>query len=351
MAALLLLVVALVLLSPFWAPALTPLLPWGKITTTGKLDALAGRVSALEHRPTPSPVDLDPIKSAQAALAQRLDGIERNLDAVQQNQGAAAGIKSSVAELGERVEALAAQSATQAAGSQKIEQELAQRRVASSELAARLDGLEHRLRAEAGADRAGSVMLLSLLQMQEAVQQGRPFAQAYAAFEQVAAGKPDLVAAAKPLADIAHDGVPSLAQLTQGLADLSKQTTAAAAPVAAKQKWWDQALDRLRGLVTVGRIDANGRSAGDPIDAARADLAEGDLPRAVAAIEQLSGAKAKAAQPWLRMARQRIDAETALSHLQQAVTADLGPPAAASPTPSMPPRDAAPAPAAPKIPS
>jgi hypothetical protein len=351
LALLLLVVVAVVLLSPFWAPPLMPLLPWSENASAGKLDALAARVSALEQRPAPAPVDLDPIKSAQTAAEQRLDGIERTVDALRQNQDATPGIKSSVAELTQRVDALAAQSAAQAASLQKIEQELAQRSAAGSDLAARLAALEHQLRAQAGADRAGSVMLLSLLQMREAVQQGRRFPAAYAAFEQIAAGNPDLAAAAKPLADIARDGVPSLAQLTQGFADLSKQAAVAVAPATAKRKWWDQALDRLRGLVTVRRIDANGRPAADSIEAARTDLAAGDLPAAIAAIEQLDGARAKTAQPWLRMARQRLAAETALSQLQQALTGHLGSPAGASPAVTAPPPDTAPVPTGPKTPS
>jgi hypothetical protein len=344
---LLLLVIAAVLLSPYWAPALIPLLPWGGKATAGKVDALAARVAALEQRP---PIDLDPIKSAQTALAQRLAGLEQTVDAVRQNQEAASGLKSAGSQLAQRVEAIAAQSsarnAAQTADLQKVEQELAQRSAASGDLAARLATLEHQVKAQASADRSGSVLLLSLLQMREAVQQGQPFPAEYAAFEQMAARDPAVAAAARPLGDAAREGVASRAALIQELANLARPT-ASAEPAAGKRRWWAAALDRLRGLVTVRRVDTAGKPAADPIEAARADLAQGDLAGAVAAVEQLSGAEAKAAQPWLLMARERLAAETALSHLQQVVTARLGSPVAASPAATAPASPPAAAPASP----
>jgi hypothetical protein len=68
LAALLVVVVAGVLSSPFWAAAVRPLLPWGEPSDAAKDDALAQRVAALEQRPVAAPIDQDAMKSAQAAL-------------------------------------------------------------------------------------------------------------------------------------------------------------------------------------------------------------------------------------------------------------------------------------------
>src|ERR1700757_3207682 len=66
LAALLILVVAGIALSPFWAPALAPLLPWGSRpdASAEKYAALVARVAAIEQRPAHASVDLGPMKSA-----------------------------------------------------------------------------------------------------------------------------------------------------------------------------------------------------------------------------------------------------------------------------------------------
>jgi hypothetical protein len=98
--------------------------------------------------------------------------------------------------------------------------------------------------------------------------------------------------------------------------------------------WREQTLARLRGLVTIRRIDGSshtGASAGPDgaVGAAQAALARGDLAGAVAVIESLTGADAEAARPWLLMARERLAAETALDHVQELLTERLGRPSAA----------------------
>jgi hypothetical protein len=93
--------------------------------------------------------------------------------------------------------------------------------------------------------------------------------------------------------------------------------------------WVDQALARLRGLVTIRRIDgAVERPPGDgskpPPNAAALALAGGDLEGAVGALDKLSGASAEAVQPWLRMAKQRLAVEAALHRIEALSVARLG---------------------------
>lgn len=364
LAALLLLVIAGVLLSPFWAPAVTPLLPWGEKAAARKYDALAERVAALEQRPIVSPLDLDALKSAQGAIGQRVSALASTVDTLRQDQeaantAAANATKATVAQLTQRVDEIAAKLAAgdsaQADQIDKMKQELAQRTAADGAVANRLDALEREVHAQATADRSGSTMLLALLQLREAVQQARPFPDQYAAFKQAAARDPDLIVAAEPLADAARDGVASHAVLQQKLAGLDDEIAAPAAP-AGKRKWWSEALDELRGLVTIRHLDGAPKTgAGAVVEAARNDLAQGDLAGAVAEVGKLTGANAEAAQPWLHRARQRLAAETALSHLQQLLTTRLASPPAASPAatvpsaaPNAPPEQPA---AAPKTPS
>ncbi len=344
--ALLLLVIAGVLLSPFWGPAVTSLLPWGEKAAARKYDALAERVAALEQRPIVSPLDLDAVKSAQGAIGQRVSALASAVDALRQNQeaantAAASATKATVAQLTQRVNEiaakLAARDSAQTGQIEKMQQELAQRAAADSAVANRLDALDHQVHAQATADRSGSALLLALLQLREAVQEARPFPDQYAAFKQAAARDPDLIAAAEPLADAARDGVASHAVLQEQLAGLADKIAAPAAP-GGKRKWWSEALDQLRGLVTIRHLDGGAKTGpGAAVELARTDLAQGDLAGAVAEVRKLTGANAEAAQPWLHRARQRLAAETALSHLQELLTARLAAPPATSPAATVPP--------------
>jgi hypothetical protein len=342
-----------VALSPFWAPAVMPLLPWGAKPAAGDYDALAARVAALEQRPAPLATDVDAIKSAQAKLAQRVTEMEAAVAAARQRQGTEETTKTALAQLTQRLDAVEAQSTARAAADtneiRKIQQDLAQRSSASGDLEQRLAALQRQVQARSDADRTNSLRLLALLQMREAVEQARPFPDEYAAFKATAAGDADLTAAAAALADAARDGVASRTVLRQRLADLAAQFASSNTP-ATEPQWWGQMLDRLRGLVTIRRIGGGEKSATEAAVAnAQSALAGGDLAAAINALDKLTGADRETALPWLRMARRRLAAEAALSHLQELLTTHLGaapPTAAPTPTPS-----AAPPPAPSRTPS
>lgn len=340
LAALLILAIGGVALSPFWAPNIAPLLPWGQRPPKEKYDPLAARIAALEQRPTPPAIDADALKSAQAALAQRAAALETAVNTLRQNQEDSATAKTAVAQLNRRLDKIEAQSASSAAAQtseiQKAQQQLAQQGAAAGGLAERLAALEHQVQTQGNADRTGSALMLALLQMREAVEEARPFAREYAAFKDLAARDPDLSRASEPLADAARDGVASRAQLRQGLTDLAQQIATAPAPTA-KAKWWEQALDRLRGLVTIRRVGGAVKSGPEAVvEAAQSALAKDDLAGAVAVLGKLTGANEAAAQPWLRMARQRLAAEAALTHLQELAAARLAAAPAASPAAPAP---------------
>src|SRR5215468_4543971 len=75
---LLILVLAGVALSPFWAPQVALLLPWG--IPNDEYAALAGRVSAIEQRSPVPGVDVDASKSAMNELRQRVEQLETTLN-------------------------------------------------------------------------------------------------------------------------------------------------------------------------------------------------------------------------------------------------------------------------------
>ncbi|HEY3912580.1 MAG TPA: hypothetical protein VGM07_22225 [Stellaceae bacterium] len=330
-AALLVIIIIGILLAPFWAPAVMPLLPWtGKTAVTHEdFAAVAARVTALEQRPAPPAVDLGPLKSAQAALAHRIDGLEATIEALRQNQAAAAASKQAVAQLAQRLDASDAQSASRtaadAAAIAKMQQQLSQLGGVATDQGTRLAELERQMQAQNGIDRNGAMLALALLQMREAVEQARPFSAEYDVFKRLASTDPKLVAAAQPLAEAAPDGVAGRAELGRRLAALAAQISTPARPSTTSSSWWAQALDRIRQLVTIRRIGDGAKTGPEAtLRTAQQGLARGDLSAAISAVNRLSGTDAEAARPWLELAHERLDAEAALTHLQRLLVARLG---------------------------
>jgi len=332
LAALLLLVIAGVGSSPFWARDVAPLLPWGSQSAAPAEDyaALAARVAAIENRPAPPPPDIAAINSTASALARRVDQLEAARGADRQTDAAVAGIKAGLQQLEERLSAFEARSATRAnsetAEFEKLRQQLAQFASIFSDLADRLPAIERRVGAAGSAVRTDSALLAALLQMREAVETARPFATEYDAFIALAHDQPDLIAAAQPLAGLAQAGVAGNAVLSERLGQLSGRIVPAVAP-SVDSDLRTQALAWLHSLVTIRRIDAASQTGQEPaMNVAEGALVRGDLPGAVSALQTLSGPKSAAIQSWLQTAQQRLAAEATLAHLQDLLVARLGTP-------------------------
>ncbi len=361
---LLVIVIAGVALSPFWAPAVAPLLPWGArpVAASKEFAALSARVSALGQRPAVPAVDADAIKSvasvqsAQATLAQRVDALEADVDRLRQDQATAAATKQALGQLEQRLVARdaqsAARSAADAADIRKNQQDLARLDGLAADLGDRLTAVERQVHAQAGADHSSAMLLLALLQMREAVEESRPFQPEYEVFKALAHDDPKLVAGAQPLAGAARDGLASRAVLLRRLDDLAGQVATASRP-AAPSTWWAQVLERLRGLVTIRRIDGAAKTGPQAaIGGAQSALARGDLAGAVSDLDRLNGTHAEAARAWIEMARERLAAERALAQLQEVLSARLATaPGASATVPAAPPSAPIPAGTAPPQPS
>jgi hypothetical protein len=363
LAGLLILILAGVVLSPFWAPQVEPLFPWGE--NRADYAALAARMAAVEARPVAPNTGIDTVQSALSGLARRVDQLDPRLAAIEKrpapplpdtdainsalsalarrvDQLEAAGkpdlgpIRAAIQQLGERLAAIQTQSASRmasdTAASKDMQQELSRLGKVDGDLADRVAALERAAQSQDKPElRADGMLALLLGQMREAIEQARPFPAEFDAFIRLARGS-DLAAAAQPLAEPARNGVASRAVLVKGLTELAGRMAAASEP-AVKSDWREQTLARLRGLVTIRRIDGSPRTgsngganggADSAVGAAEAALARGDLAGAVAALEPLTGADAEAARPWLVMGRVRLAAETGLDHVQELLTERLG---------------------------
>jgi hypothetical protein len=290
-------VVAMVLASPFWAPAVAPLLPWGEATNAGA-------------PPVTPPADHE---------------ILARLDRIAPAQGVpAAEVMPAIERLDKRLSALEAKPAPLPPDLGDVRRQLAEISSDIAALTGRIGSLERSARAEPTGDPIDAALTLTLLQMHAAMAVARPFPAEYQVFAGLARNRPDLGKAAEALAEPARTGVASHAVLARRLHGLAGQI-AGAAPPPAEDDWGGQILARLRSLVTVRRVAGPGQTAPEAaVSAAEQAMAQGDLAAAIAALEDLRGAPAEAARPWLRMARTRLEAEVALRHVEDILAARLG---------------------------
>jgi hypothetical protein len=291
----LVLVVGLVAAAPLWAP----LLPWGAATDQGAERQLANR--------------LDRLAATQNEVHQRVEQID-----------------AAVGRLDHRV---SGDEARPAAGGEiaDLRQQITKLTASTGGLASRLDALDKAIEAHAAEVRAVDKttdlgLALAVLPIRDAVASGQPFAEQYDRFAAVARNQPDIRKAAAPLAEPAKTGVATMMALTDGLRRLAADVAAKDAAPPAAAGWTGAIIARLASLVTIRRVDGAAAAArpAAAVDTARAALAGGDLTGAIAAIDTLSGPPATAAAPWLRSARQRLAADSAVQRIEALTSARLG---------------------------
>lgn len=303
--------VAAVATLPYWAPGVMEMLPWGA--------APAKPPTALGADPA-----LAALKSQAAQNAAALQALSQQVAAL------AAKPIPDLAPLQQQVAALAAKPALDLA---PLQQQVASLNGAVAGLAQKIAAFESAAQTAQGAPAGDAVLALVLLQIREAIDIGRPFEAEYRTLIALSRAQADIVAAATPLAGPAASGVASRVALVRRLHELAPQIATAAPP--AKPGWRAQIVARLRALVTIRRVDGDGQSPAEAaVGTAERDLAGGDLDAAVAALSGLTGANLAAAQPWLQMARQRLQVEGALRQVEALIAAAFG---GASAIPAKPP--------------
>lgn len=311
--------------SPFWAPPLATVLPWSprsgaeemagrigdidqRVTTLAQQQAAAGeRVARLEQQ----------MKTAAAAAPQQQGALEQRLAALEQRLGTMAQHQGEVEQQSQRVQD---QASAVAALREEVEKLAAaqQRREASDK--------------EKGADGTDQALLLSLEQLRNAVDSGRPFAPQLAAMTALARDRTEVKDALKPLESAATKGIPDKLTLARRFEqEVAPAMLRAAAQQPREDSWSERLWNGLRSLVVIRRVDGTGANSDDPTEAAvaRAEkaLSANDLAGAVKAVETVNGRATgpvqSAAAAWLAAAKERVAAETALATISQQLTARL----------------------------
>jgi hypothetical protein len=306
LALILVLVVALVGSSPYWAPGLAALLPWGPRSPDQAFDQLDQRQGEIARR--------------QVTIDQHLTKLEDQIRALNATAGAVKDLEQRLAALeqqprGEDPQRLSA-----------LQQEMQKLAAAHEATGERVAKIEQRRNAAAG-ERGEEALLLALGQLRGQVQGSQPFAAELGAVMALGRNRPEVRDNLAPLSASAATGIPSLTTLSQRFEhDVAPALLRSATP-ASDGGWGAQILNRLRSLVVVRRVGSDANSAGDPVESgvahAETALAAGDLAGAVKAVEALPAAKAQPAQSWLADARRRLAAEQGLARLTDQLTAQL----------------------------
>lgn len=313
-------VLALVGTSPYWAPSLAPVLPWtprGTDTVAAQqaelrqqltemqqgLDELARQQQQQQQQPAPDEAAVKAQQATLQALTARVTALEARPTGDPQSAAAIAALKNDFARLDGEVK----------------------------DDAARLARLEE-ARGQ-GARAADRELLLAIGDLRSALATSSPFAGQLATVAALAHGQQDVAAALEPLQTAAATGLPSTALLAQRFDDqvapaILRARTGEAQNAPQSSGWGQRALDALGSLVVVrridqGKVDATSHPVDAAVETAQAALKKGDLAGAVKTLSSLDGAPAQAAASWLAEAKQRLAAEAAIAHLTEMVTARL----------------------------
>ena len=305
--------------SPYWAPPIASILPWGAApetrpapvdtsATDAKLSALGARVAELSQA-----------QQRAATLEPRVAQLEQR-PASAANPGDAQAVSAlgdRIAALEQRITTLAAAASSQSAadatkGLQGQIQALSQKLDEQSRLIATLQSQK-----PAGTDRTDAALVVTMSQLRSVLATARPYAAPLQAAEALAKDAPDTLTELKKLDGRAQQGVPTVAQLAARFPELAQGTPPASAPAAATEQGWRvRALAKLESLVTIRRVGeapSNAPASGGGLADAETALKTGDLAAAVAAMRRSGEPPSSAAAAWLEDAQARLDAEAALS--------------------------------------
>ncbi|HEY1505630.1 MAG TPA: mitofilin family membrane protein, partial [Stellaceae bacterium] len=173
------------------------------------------------------------------------------------------------------------------------------------------------------------MLMVALAGLGNAVAGSSPFSTELTSVEALGQNRQGWAAALQPLEAPAQAGIPSTAVLAQRFSTTvaSAILRAQANAQSSQQSLGEAMLTRLRSLVIVRRIDGASGVDGDPTDQAvgeaQAALNKSDLGGAVKALAVLNGAAANAAEPWLKDAQQRLNAEQTIAKLSRDLVGEM----------------------------
>ena len=328
--------------APFWIASIKPYLPAALKDPfeDPRIVQVAKRVNAIERLTKAQEMDAAAISKLEeertrfskqlSELMQRLDAQDRALKSMQKMIQATAPpsaakdanksikrLSDQLSYLGKNAEALD-QMLKRIARLENDEQEI-------SRITKRLNSLEKLGPRAITTVTGASATVLAVNQLRDALRRPTAFAKELAMVKRLAGGNKQMLEAIDLLAPFADKGVPTLTILRVQFKKTAREIVRMDQSNQ-EADWVDRLINRLRGLVTIRRLDGvNGESTDALVLQAEEKLEASDLAAAVAVLEKLKDKPAEAAQNWLRNARTRLITERALATLHVQAVALLAP--------------------------
>lgn len=293
--------------------------------TQADVQALAGRIDALESAPAPAPdaaledrlaaLEAQPVSEAPAQpdlapLTDALSDLESRLATLESRPTSASG-DAAPADVVALVESLRAEIAELRSSRDEVAANVEALAAQTEERLAQAEAQAEALRAESEATAGRAVTAAALNRVQAALESGVPFSGALA----------DLAGTEIPpaLSDLSETGVPTLGALEDGFPPAARAALDASRRANMGEGW----SDRLGSLfqATTGARSLTPREGSDPdavLSRAEAAVGTGDLAQALAELQALPPEGLAEMAEWSALAQQRLDALEAAAALSAA---------------------------------
>ncbi|HTS93690.1 MAG TPA: hypothetical protein VMG55_16885 [Stellaceae bacterium] len=322
-----------VVLSPYWAPPVASILPWGprgpdaSAGTEARLEALERKSAGLEAKLA----EAEKTSQRIAALEQRLAQAETKVTSLaagardgqqagQQQAQALASLSDRLAGLEQRLSALTASSGSGASAEsvKALETEL---KTAEQKIAAQEQEIaKAQATASGSTERLDAALLVAVGQLRQAIATSAPYSSELSSAKALARDRPEVLTELQKLDASAARGIPSRAVLSERLAQIAPAVLSAEPPPA-DADWGDRVMLRLKRFFNLRRVGEGSVGGGVEAALAAAETAmrSGDLAAAVAAMKRVEGPAAEPAKRWLADAEARLGAEATVAALDAAL--------------------------------
>lgn len=190
-------------------------------------------------------------------------------------------------------------------------------------LSSRMTIVEHKLASSNAIKEKAVALMLSIFEIRRAVETGRPFAVELQTAIATATVDSELELVLRKLKPVANDGIKSERQLFQDFSEYEQKAIYDLTQVA-ETTWYKAALNKIRGLVVIRRIDAAPTIADDTksiIANAVKAVEDRNLSLALENVRKLKGKSADIFEPWSNSAEVNLSVQDILS---EALTMALG---------------------------
>lgn len=273
-------------------------------------------VPAPASAPAPDPALLARLEDQEKRLAALTASLERLQQLPAANAGADPALLQKLADLEQQVAGLRQTQEANAAQRSTLQTQIA-------DLQARFTALSE---ARLNALREPLLQLIAFSEARELARRGSAFAREATLLGSYAEAQGGMLKSAfAGLQPFAERGIPPAAVLAvrfPALAEQQRATPGGETVAAAEKPWWQRAVDRVTGLVSIRRVGSvDAASVEGKLEAAEAALRDGDLAAAVAALDGV--ALIPALQDWREQAQARLDLDAALDAHGAALRAHL----------------------------